>query len=583
MNEERVLTGKPSIDRPWMKYYPDMMMQMISLPDCTITEYLRQHCPGMDMAAMHYYGEDISWKTVFEESEKTARALKAIGFGEGDQIPVFLRLVPEFLYLLLGAEKIGASLLCRDNTLEENVEAVRNSEAKAIIAHDFLSQKELDAFLAGSNAEKAVLLSPLHYGDRNTMPDYIQNCLDSYYPETCASGPATMTWDEFLALGQAYTGEVEAPADIDRPLFRAYTSGSTGPSKQVIHSANTMLGIICQMNFYGSADGFRPNWMVTCLPPALVAVVVSMVLLPLSSNKLLIPNPFCPENDVDLELMRYKANNWPMIPMFIETVMRNGRIPDDYDLSHLMAAGAGCEAYNNQQLKRAQKFLLDHNCNIRFTTGYGSSEAGSNLSLPMAPKPICNGNVGVPMPLSIVSIFKPGTQEELGYNQLGEICKTGPGNMLGYDNPKATAKALQMHEDGMTWLHTGDIGYMDEDGVIYALNRGSSKRYGGGELAVLPMENLVADARIKGIDDEFFVLIEDDMHPGYFVPYLYVVLNEGFTTEDIRDDVYNCLEPHMYPADIIAIKERPFFHFKTNRIGLAKELKEARKAGRIAV
>ena len=583
MREEKVLTGKPSEDRPWMKYYPDMLLKMISLPECTIMEYLKQHCPGMGVAAMHYYGEDISWKTVFEESEKTARALKAIGFGEGDQIPVFLRLVPEFIYLLLGAEKIGASLLCRDNTLEENVEAVRKSEAKAIIAHDFLSQEELEAFQAGSGMEKAVLLSPLHYGDRSSMPDYVQNCLDSYYPEQCASGSATMSWDEFLALGQAYTGEVEAPADIDRPLFRAYTSGSTGPSKQVIHSANTMLGIVCQMNFYGSSEKFRPSWMVTCLPPALVAVVVSMVLLPLASNKLLILNPFCAPEDVDLEMMRYKPNNWPLIPMFIETVMRNGRVPDDYDLSHLMAAGAGCEAYNNNQLKRAQKFLHDHNCNIRFTTGYGSSEAGSGMGLPMDPGEIRNGNAGVPMPLSIVSIFKPGTQEELSYNQLGEICKTGPGNMLGYDNPKATAQTLQMHADGRTWLHTGDIGYMDENGVMYALTRGDSRRYGGGELAVLPMENLIADAEIEGIDDEFFVLINDDMHPGYFVPYLYVVLKDGFTIDDIREQVLECLEPHMYPVDIISISERPFYHFKTNRIGLTKELKEARKNGRIAV
>lgn len=88
----------------------------------------------------------------------------------------------------------------------------------------------------------------------------------------------------------------------------------------------------------------------TCLPPALVAVVVSMVMLPLSSNKLLIMDPFVDPEDVDLEMMRYRPNGWPMIPMFIEMVMRNGRVPDDYDMSHLLAAGAGCEAVNNNQL-----------------------------------------------------------------------------------------------------------------------------------------------------------------------------------------------------------------------------------------
>lgn len=574
MDQNIKLTGKPSIDKPWMKFYPDIMMQMISLPNCTVKEYLLQHCPGMDVAAINYYGEDIPWKTIFDEAAKVAKSLKALGFKEGDQIPTFLRLVPEFVPLLLAAEEIGASLLCRDNTLEENVEATAKAGAKIIFAHEFLSQRELKAFCK-CGVERVVLISPLNHGNRDAMPTHIQACLDTYYPhypESCASGIKTMTWEEFLVCGNDYEGEVAAPADINRPLYRAYTSGSTGASKQVIHSANTMLGIVCQMNFYGSADGFRPNWLVTCLPPALVAVVVSMVLLPLSSNKLLIMDPFCFENDVDLELMRYKANNWPLIPMFIETVMRNGRVTSDYDLSHLLAAGAGCEAINNNQLKRAQKFVDSHGCNFRFTTGYGCSEAGSNVTLHMSPKPLGNGNVGVPMPLSTMSIFKPGTQEELTYNQVGEICKTGPGNMLGYDDPVATAKALQLHEDGNVWLHLGDLGYMDEDGIIYTLTRGESPRYGGGDLCIQPMENLVADAEIDGIDDEFFVNIPDLEHPGHFLPYLYVVLKDGYTVDDIREKVDACLEDYMRPVDIIAISERPFWHFKTNRIGLTKEL-----------
>lgn len=571
--EERKKTGKPSIDRPWMQYYPDMMLKMIKIPGCTVEQYLRNCCRGMDLTAIHYYGEDITWKTVFEEADKTARALRALGFGEGDQIPVYLRMVPEFLFLLLGAEKIGASLLCRDNTVEENVEAARKSKAKAIIAHDFLSKSEMHEFLAHSSVEKIVTISPLHYGKREAMPVHIQECLDNYYPSACASGPAVMSWDAFLAQGQNFAGTVEAPVNIDRPLFRAYTSGSTGPSKQVIHSANTMLGIVCQMNFYGSTEGKRASWMLTCLPPALVAVVVSMMLMPLAANMTLIMDPFCYEEDVDLELMRFKPNNWPIVPMFIEAVMRNGRVPEDYDMSHLVAAGPGSEACNNIQLDNIEQFLHAHNCKIRLTTGYGSSEAGSTFCLPMAPKPIRDGNMGVPLPLSIVSIFKPGTQEELTYNQLGEICKSGPGNMLGYDNPEATAKALQTHEDGRVWLHTGDLGYMDEDGVLYVLNRGYAPRYGGGELAVLPMENLVANARIPGIDDEFFVLLDDDAHPGYYLPYLYVVLKDGCTVDSIREKVDQCLEPHMRPVDIITIDKRPFFHYKTNRLGMARELR----------
>lgn len=97
MNHEKKHVGKPSEDRRWMQYYPEMMLKMIQIPDCTVWEYLEQHCPGPDVVAIHYYGEDITWKTVFEESEKCARSLRAMGFGEGDQIPIFFRLVPNFV------------------------------------------------------------------------------------------------------------------------------------------------------------------------------------------------------------------------------------------------------------------------------------------------------------------------------------------------------------------------------------------------------------------------------------------------------------------------------------------------------
>lgn len=573
------LTGRASVERPWMKWYPEVLKNL-QIPVCTLMEYLKMNCPGEDVVAMHYYGNDIKWSTVFENVELTARALKAMGFGEGDQIPVFFQAVPEMVYVLLAAEKIGASLLCRDNTLEENVEAVRKSGAEVILAHDYLGQNELEKYLSDSSVRKVVLLDPCYSCKREDMPDYIQKTLDSRYPKVKACGSATIGWDEFLALGEKFDGEAEVQTNVDRPLFRAYTSGSTGPSKQVIHSAHTMIGVIHQLNFYAGADVFRPSWMIACLPPALIAVTVSGILMPLASNKLLILNPFCDPMDIDLEMMRYRPNSFMMIPWFVENIMHNGRIADDYDMSYLLAAGLGCEAYNNKQLENAQEFLKAHNCNARFTTGYGSSEAGSSMTLPMSPHPVKNGNVGIPMVCNVMSVFKPGTQEELAYHQMGEICVSGPGLMLGYDTPEATAEVLQMHEDGMVWLHTGDLGYMDEDGVVYVQTRGKSPRHGGGDLATLPMENRLADAEIEGINDEFFVVVPDDEHTGCFLPYLFVILKDGYTVDDIEDEVRDCLDDYMQPVEIVELSERPFFHFKTNRIGLTQEILSARNTWR---
>ena len=562
------VANKPSIERPWMKFYPAGVEKM-EVPEVSLNEYMKMMSRGDDLTVIHYYGTDITWKEFFRYVDETARAMRAAGLGEGDQIPVMLRATPEFLMILLAAEKIGASMLCRDNTIPENAEAIAKAGSKVMFIHDFVTREEIQAY-SEAGIEKFITINPWKMAVRAEMPDYVIKSLEEFYVEPKVESENICTWEDFIAGGESFQGEVAAPIDLNRPLFRAYASGSTGASKQVIHSSQTMLAVVYQLSAYGASDEFRPTWLVTLLPPVLIAVVVSMLLMPMASNKLLILDPFVDVNDIDLEMMRYRPNCWPMIPMFVEILMRSKRIPADYDMSHLITAGAGCEGLNNGQVQRAQKFLNDHNCNAIFTIGYGQSEAGSNITFPCPAYPIANGNVGIPMPLNNMGIFRG--DRECDYYEKGEICVTGPGNMLGYDNEEATNRTLIRHEDGKLWLHTGDTGYMNEDGIIYALGRGLAKRYNpenpdkSRRLVEIAMENRISDADVPGLIDSFFVIACDSKHEGYYVPYLYVVLEEGHTVESIQNDVFNALEEYQYPVEIIQIPERPFYHFKTNRL-----------------
>ena len=113
---------------------------------------------------------------------------------------------------------------------------------------------------------------------------------------------------------------------------------------------------------------------------------------------------------------------------------------------------------------------------------------------------------------------------------------------------------------------------MNEDGIIYALGRGLAKRYNeenpddSKRLVEIAMENKVSDACIPGLIDSFFVIACDPKHEGYHIPYLYVVLEKDHTIDSIREDVFNALETYQHPVEIIQIPERPFYHFKTNRL-----------------
>lgn len=119
------------------------------------------------------------------------------------------------------------------------------------------------------------------------------------------------------------------------------------------------------------------------------------------------------------------------------------------------------------------------------------------------------------------------------------------------------------------WLHTGDIAYIKETGMVYILGRGHSERFGGGELYMMRMETKAV--RVPGVQDGFFCIVPDKEHEGFFVPYLFIILDGSKTLDEVKAGLKEALEDYEYPVDIRVIEERPYFHFKTNR----KELTEA--------
>lgn len=569
MYKQSLLKNKLTDERPWMKYYPEQF-QHIDIPHCSLNHYLKQSSRSLDNPVIDYYGNVLTWNDIFTKVNIVAKALKKLGCKENDRIPVFLQSVPEFILILLAAEKIGAAVVCRDGLAEENTEAVKQTNCHILFAHDYLSKEEEELYYKDTNLKHIIKVSPYNMANKHKIPSYIVENIESKYPKEVACNLSNLTWEEFEALGKSYDGEYKVSYNPSRPVFCAYTSGSTGPSKQVIHSSANIVGIIHQTAYFTSTIQIRLNWLMTCLPPALVAVTVAMILTPIASNQLLILDPFCPVEDLDLELMRHKPNCWPLIPQFIDVLVNSKRIPEDFSLEYLYCIGSGAEALNNKQIRTMQKFLKNHKCNSFFSVGYGMSEGGSAFTMPCEAKPIEGCCCGMPMPATTLGIFDSKTNEEVDAGELGEICKHGPGIMLSYQDEESTHKVLQCHEDGKIWMHTGDYGYMTEDGALYVMSRGLPERVTGGYLFAVPMENKICD--IEGINDAFFVVADDVENEGYYVPYLYLVLEDGVRLEEVQAKINNALEPHERPVKTTIIDKRPFFHFKTNRRGLASEI-----------
>ena len=135
---------------------------------------------------------------------------------------------------------------------------------------------------------------------------------------------------------------------------------------------------------------------------------------------------------------------------------------------------SGGDSLSIELKKKFDKFLYDHKAVIQVREGYGTTETVTACCL--TPTNIYKeGSIGLPFPDTYIKIVKPDTDEEVPYGEEGEILLAGPTVMKGdMSNPEETAKTLRKHADGLTWVYTGDLGSMDEQGFIYF--KGRAKR-----------------------------------------------------------------------------------------------------------
>lgn len=572
-NTGATLTGKASVDKPWLQFYPEALRN-VEVPTITVETFLRAKNPDENKIAFEYYGNKITWKEFWGEVDKAAKSLKILGFGEGNRIPVFLQSVPAHFILLIAAERIGAAIICRDDIPEELCFAIRKSKSETAFVMDYTSKSDEDLFRATTPMKRVIKVSPYDYADRKSVPDYVEKEIASRYTGAIETTEGDLTWDEFLALGKDYTEDYMAQEDVNRPVFGAYTSGSTGISKLVIHSSSNIVATAFQMSIFIPPSDVPEKWWLPILPPALIAVTVSMAIFPLSAGLIMVLDPFCPLEDIDIAFMEQKPNFWALIPMFCEMLMKSDRIPEDYDMSHLRSIGTGAEAMNERKTQEVEAFFHKHNVKATLSAGYGQSEGCSNFTLPNPMFPLVDGCVGMPMPATTMAVFSEDL-EELNYGEIGELCMTGPAMMLhyaGWRGDELTERTLINHPDGNCWLHTGDKAYINEHGIVYILGRGTTKRFGGGELYMMRMETKAV--RVAGVEDGFFCFVPDQDNEGYFLPYFFVILDETKSLDEVKAGLADALEEYEYPVDIRVIKERPYFHFKTNRKELTAAILE---------
>ena len=417
--------------------------------------------------AYNFFGNKVKYKDFILQIHDAAKALKAYGVNAGDRVTICMPNTPQSIILFYAINRIGAvaSMIHPLSGEEEIVNYINNANSVLCLTllqfypkfariRDRLNNKRLlICDITDGLAGVKKLLYPLTRKDVKKLP----------------ADADCIIWKEFIRAGQKYSGEyIHSPASTDVAAI-LYSGGTTGTSKGILLSNLNFNALALQTGTAG--DCLVPDHTMLAIMPIFhgfgLGVCIHTVLY-WGCTSILIPQ-FNAQTYCKL-LGQYKPNYIAGVPTLFEALLRM-EDAQKLDMSQLEGIFSGGDSLSVELKGKVDAFLKEHGAQEQIREGYGTTECVTASCL--TPRfSYREGSIGIPFPDTYYKICTPSTHDEVPYGTIGEICLCGPTVMMGYmDNPKETAQTLQVHDDGQIWLHTGDLGMMDEEGFIYFKQR----------------------------------------------------------------------------------------------------------------
>lgn len=453
---------------PWLKNYGDVPFHL-QYQECSMWEAIEKIVEKYpNYTAYIFMGKKTTYKEFAQNVEICARALKAIGIRVGDRITICMPNCPQTVIMFYAVNLVGAvANMVHPLSSEREIEFyIKESKSIAAITLDQFYHKfeairenvELSNIIIARIKDE--LSKPIRAGYMLTEGRKIEKI-----PK---DAPVTI-WNYFMDQGRHYHWKYRAVRDPRDPAVILYSGGTTGVTKGILLSNYNFNALGAQI--IATNPMFRPGDSMLAVMPMFhgFGLGVSIHSMLINGGQCVLVPRFTAESYAKL-IKRYKCNFIAGVPTLYEALLRQP-VMDGVDLSCLKGVFSGGDSLSVELKKRFDKFLYDHNASIQVREGYGTTECVTASCL--TPTHVYKeGSIGQPFPDTYYCIVKPGTQEELPYGEEGEICISGPTVMLGYlDHPEETAQTLQVHPDGRTWVHTGDLGTMDDEGFIYFRQR----------------------------------------------------------------------------------------------------------------
>ena len=454
-----------SVAKPWLKYYDASFIGQ-PLPDCTTFEYLyQQNKQHLNEPALEYFGRKITYADLFVNIKKTAAAFRAIGLKKGDIATVVSIMTPEIIYAFYAADLIGATLNLVDPrySVEGIHDYITEVDSHLLICLNVTYDRCVQA-AKRTHVERILVVSP---ADSLSLPMAMGYKLKN--PDKNHYSSNVIHWKDFIAGGQGQSTAADPVDPMDHACVVVHTGGTTGSPKGVMLTDRNFNTIAKQFKTYEFLC-HRGQTLMNIMPPFIAYGFACGIHLPLTLGIKVVIIPNADASKLGSLVLKYKPQHMFGVPTHYQQLATDPRLKNK-DLSFIRMYAAGGDAISVGAEENVNEFLAAHNVEFPMAKGYGMTEVSSAATAAAASitKP---GSAGIPLVDTIVSVFEPGTTKELPIGEQGEICICSESIMKGYyHKPEETAAVKQVHPDGRTWVHTGDVGYIDEDGFVFVGSR----------------------------------------------------------------------------------------------------------------
>ena len=510
--------------KPWLKYYDQKYIEQ-TLPTVSAFEYVCQRNKNhLNDTALDYYGRKFTYADLIVNVKKTAAALRGVGVQKGDIITVVSVMTPEVIALFYAADMIGATLNLVDPrySVEGIHEYIEEVDSHLLVCLNVVYERCRQA-AKRTNVEKVIVLSPA-----DSLPPVMAVGYKLTTPDKNKYASNVIRWKQFIKGGEGQSTAAE-PYDPDHACVVVHTGGTTGSPKGVMLTDDCFNGIALQFQAYPKLF-HRGQKLMNIMPPFIAYGFACGIHLPLVLGFTVIIIPNLDPAKLGSLVLKHKPEHMFGVPTHYQQLASDPKLRDK-DLSFIINYAAGGDSLSRGAEQTVNDFLAAHGARYPIAKGYGMTEVSSaaTVAAGLDNKP---GSVGIPMVNTVVAAFEPGTDQELPIGQRGELCISGPCLMKGYYNkPEETAILLRRHPDGRVWAHTGDMGYLDEDGFVFLDSRIKRMiiRHDGFKVFPSMIENVVS--RHPAVHQCSVVGCADKDHTQGRLPFVYIVLKADTTAK----------------------------------------------------